>query len=110
MPTSSQTSVLGAPSGYEPRYQVGALIRNGLGVVMGITEISQASHRDGFSSPRAIAEGFTCYRMRHLSNGELCVANTRHLHELIDSGYREWAYLGLASETARTEQPQAVAS
>ena len=107
MPTSSQTSILGGASVYEPRYQVGDLIRNGLGAVMEITAISRASHQDGFSSPKAIAEGFTCYRMRVLANGELNVTNTRHLHELIDSGYREWAYVGRASDAARNEEPKA---
>lgn len=79
---------------YEPRYQVGDLIRNGLGNLMRITEISRANTQDGFSSGSAIREGFTCYRMRTLDTNDLCVANTRDLHRLIDTSYLEWAHLG----------------
>ena len=113
MPTSSQNSAPGGVGPYEPRYQVGDLIRNGLGDLEEIVEIGRARADDGCSTTWAIRVGFATYRTRSVLNGEECLTNTRHLHEMVDAGFREWAYLGPASEVARagqSTQPQAVAS
>jgi hypothetical protein len=89
------------------------LIRNGLGDLEEIVEISRARADDGYSSAWAVRVGFTTYRTRSVLNGDECVTNTRHLHEMVDAGFLEWAYLGPASQVARAGQftlPQAVTS
>ncbi|MFD9222051.1 hypothetical protein ACFWDI_19015 [Streptomyces sp. NPDC060064] len=81
-------------SEYEPRYQVGDLIRDGLGAVCKITSIHRASMSDGYSDVDAIREGFTTYEYRRLSDGYRSVSATSFLHQMIDTEYRSWAYLG----------------
>lgn len=96
-------------SKYEPRYQVGDLIRNGLGAVCKITRISRAHAADGVSGPWALRVGFVTYELRHVEDEtHRFVINTCALHESIDSGYRKWAYLGPALEAGPAEQQQAV--
>ena len=106
MSTSSQNSQGVSLSEYEPRYQVGDLIRDGLGATCRITDIRRASHSDGYSDTEAVQEGFTTYEYRRVSDGYRSVSATRFMHELIDTGYLAWAYLGpeLASETHSAAQ------
>lgn len=101
MSTSSQNPQ--TPSSvdeYEPRYQVGDLIRDGLGATCKITGIHRASMSDGYSDVDAIREGFATYEYRRLSDGYRSVSVTSFLHQLIDTEYRSWAYLGQASTVA----------
>ncbi|KOU59901.1 hypothetical protein ADK57_32035 [Streptomyces sp. MMG1533] len=87
------------------------MIRNGHGDLEEIVEISRARADDGCSTTWAIRVGFATYRTRSVLDGEECLTNTRHLHEMVDAGFRKWAYLGPASEVARAGQfthPQVV--
>lgn len=97
MSTSSQSLSGVNSAGYEPRYQVGDLIRDGLGATCKITGIRRASGSDGHSDIRAVQEGFTTYECRRLSDGYRSVLTTSFLHHMVDTEWRLWAYLGPAS-------------
>lgn len=82
---------------YAPRYSVGDRFLDGLGAAHKIVEIHKASAEDRAYTRWAASVGWTYYDCRETGTGGRMIITTTTLHEEIDTGHGEWAYVGPAN-------------